>query len=192
MKLVVVGSSWGGLRALSTLLAGLRPDLPAAVALAQHRSAASDDGGLLEALRGVSRLPVEEAEDKAPIESGRVYLAPADYHLLVDEGSFSLSTEAEVRYSRPSIDVLFETAADAYGSDLVAVVLTGANADGAVGLAAAHGQGAITVVQDPTTAERAEMPHAALATGAVHHVLPLDEIPGFLNDLCTTADWSRR
>jgi two-component system chemotaxis response regulator CheB len=189
--LVVVGSSWGGLHALSTLLAGLARDLPCAVVLAQHRSPAGDDGSLLHTLAKVSRLPVEEAEDKSPIEPGRVYLSPADYHLLVEEGSFSLSTEAEVRHSRPSIDVLFETAADAYGSALVAVVLTGANADGARGLVAAHEQGATTVVQDPATAERREMPEAAIATGAAGHVVPLAELAGFLNGLCRAADWSR-
>ena len=191
-SLVVIGSSWGGLHALTTLLGGLDPDLCAAIALAQHRAPSSDEGGLLAALRKVSRIPLEEAEDKSPIEAGRAYLAPSDYHLLVEQGSFSLSTEAEVRHSRPSIDVLFETAADAYGGDLVAVVLTGANADGAQGLVRARERGALTVVQDPVTAERREMPEAAIASGAAQHVLPLREMAAFLNDLCRATDWSRR
>jgi two-component system chemotaxis response regulator CheB len=187
-KLVVIGASWGGLQALTNLLAGLRPDLGCAIVIAQHRSAKGDDGGLTHALAKVSALPVEEAEDKTPIEPGRVYLAPSDYHLMVDEGELSLSTEAEVRHSRPSIDVLFETAAEAYGSDLTAVVLTGANADGARGLAIAREHGATTVVQDPATAERREMPDAAIATGAAQHVVPLDHLAALLNDLCPAAD----
>jgi two-component system chemotaxis response regulator CheB len=192
VKLVTVGSSWGGLVALRDLLASLRPDLGCAVALAQHRSPTGDDGRLLETLAKASRLPVEEAEDKSPIEPGRVYLAPADYHLLVDEGTFALSTEAEVRHSRPSIDVLFETAAESFGSDLVVVVLTGANADGARGMAAAREHGATTIVQDPATAERREMPDAAIATGAAQHVVPLAALPALLNDLCPAADGTPR
>jgi two-component system chemotaxis response regulator CheB len=191
VKLVVVGSSWGGLHALTSLLAGLRRDLAAAVVLAQHRGTDDDDGGLVRVLARTSRLPVEEAEDKTPIQPGRAYLAPSDYHLLVEEGTLSLSTEGQVRYSRPSIDVLFESAAEAYGSDLVAVVLTGANADGAIGLRVARDHGATTVVQDPATAERREMPDAAIATGAAQHVLPLAEIPRLLNELCPAADGSR-
>jgi two-component system, chemotaxis family, protein-glutamate methylesterase/glutaminase len=182
----VVGSSAGGLRAVSTLLSGIPADFAAAVVVAQHRSVASSDA-LARLLQASSPLPVREAEDKDPLTPGQVYLAPPDYHLLVDRNALSLSVTDRVQYSRPSIDVLFESAADSYGSHVVAVVLTGANADGAKGLARVHAAGGVTVVQDPETAESAAMPQAALATGAADKVLPLSEIATFLVHLCGRA-----
>src|SRR4051794_1374760 len=163
VEVVVVGASWGGLRAVSILLEGLKPDLPAAVVVAQHRAAASD-GDLESALARRSTLPVEEVDDKTPVAPGRVYLAPADYHLLVEPGHFVLSTDVPVQFSRPSIDVLFESAADAYRSRVVGVVLTGANEDGADGLRHIKAMGGTVLVQDPADAERPEMPAAAVKT----------------------------
>ena len=134
-------------------------------------------------LRLRTRLPVADVEDKAPIEPGRVYLAPPDYHLLIEPGYFSLSTEPHVHYARPSIDVLFESAADAYGDRVIGVILTGANADGAHGLARIKQLGGVAVVQDPRTAERPEMPGAALVATAADAVLPLVEIGPFVHGL---------
>ncbi|MDP8942755.1 MAG: chemotaxis protein CheB [Actinomycetota bacterium] len=182
--LVVVGSSWGGLDAVGQLLAGLPPGFAAAVAIAQHRSPGFEDGTLAALLGARGALAVREAEDKDPIEPGRAYLAPADYHLLVDPEGFALSIDEHVQYSRPSVDVLFESAADAYGERAVAVVLTGANADGAAGVEAVRARGGVAIAQDPDGAERAEMPRAAIATGAVERVLPLPEIAPFLVELC--------
>jgi len=129
--------------------------------------------------------------DKTPVEPGRVFLAPCDYHLLVDGASFSLSTDEPVNHSRPSIDVLFETAADSYGPGLVAVVLTGANEDGAAGLLKVKESGGRTIVQDPDEAERRTMPEAALATGAVDEVLTLASIADRLRSLMRSDDGDR-
>jgi two-component system chemotaxis response regulator CheB len=177
--LVVIGASWGGLEAVGRLLEGLPPEPGFAIAVVQHRRADSLEG-LVRALQARTALPVSEAEDKEPIEPGHVYLAPPDYHLLVEPGSFALSTEGRVRFSRPSIDVLFESAADAYGSDAVGVILTGAGDDGAAGLASIKERGGTAIVQDPATAERAELPAAALAAVEADAVLPLEEIAAFL------------
>jgi len=184
---VVVGSSWGGMRALATLLGGLPHDLDAAVVLAQHRGVTST-GALATALQSHSALPVAEVEDKDPIEPGRVYLAPADYHVLVERGWCSLSVSERVQYSRPSVDVLFESAADSYGGVVAAVVLTGTNADGAEGLLRVRKAGGVTIVQDPADAEQAAMPAAAIATGAADKVLPLSDIAPLLVRLCGRLD----
>jgi two-component system chemotaxis response regulator CheB len=178
-----MGSSWGGLHALETVLSGLSPDFRTPIVIAQHRSADSGSGALGRMLSVRSGLDVCEAGDKDEIEEGRVYLAPADYHLLVEPEGFALSTEDTVQYSRPSIDVLFDSAADTYADGLVAVVLTGANADGSYGLERVKRRGGIAIVQDPATAERREMPDAAIATGVVDHVLPLEEIAAKLMEL---------
>lgn len=181
---VVVGSSWGGLEALGRLVTTLRPDLPFAVALVQHRSPESPDAVLLRYLQHHSPLPVVEVDDKDAIEPGRIYLAPPNYHLLVEPGHFALSTEGPVRFSRPSIDIAMETAADAYGSRVVAVVLTGANDDGCRGAGVVHDAGGLVIVQDPDQAERAEMPQAVVDAGHADLILGIDAIPGALNDLC--------
>jgi two-component system, chemotaxis family, protein-glutamate methylesterase/glutaminase len=188
--LIVVGASWGGLDAIGRLLEGLSSDLGPAVALVQHR--ASDDvvglSGLLESRSGRA---VRDVEDKDPIEPGQVYLAPPEYHLQVEPGRFSLSTDERVQYARPSIDVLFESAADAYGERVIGVILTGANEDGAAGLARIKERGGVAIVQDPTSAERGAMPAAALAVTAADAVLPLDDIAPFITGLCLTPARSR-
>jgi two-component system chemotaxis response regulator CheB len=185
IELACIGASWGGLRAVTTVLSSLcRDDLRAAVVIAQHRSADSPDGGLPDLLgHGVS-ANVRDASDKERIEPGTIYIAPPDYHLLVEEGHFALTTDQRVQFARPSIDVLFETAAEAYGARMIGVILTGANADGAAGLRSVREHGGMTVVQDPATAERAAMPAAALEATEVDAVLPLDEIGAFLVRHC--------
>jgi two-component system chemotaxis response regulator CheB len=176
--IVAMGCSWGGLDALSTVLEGLPDDLRAALVIVQHRMHRPSDLGTL--LGKHTSWPVCEAEDKEGLSPGRVYLAPPGYHLLVDGDRFALSTEAPVRNSRPSVDVLFESVAEAYGPRVIGVVLTGANDDGAVGLSEIVRNGGVAVVQDPSTAERAVMPQAALATGVEALVVPLPELSATL------------
>jgi two-component system, chemotaxis family, protein-glutamate methylesterase/glutaminase len=185
-QLVVVGTSLGGLAALQTLLAGLPAEFPVPLVVVQHRAADSGDT-LKTVLQRYSRLKVREPQDKEPILPGCVYLAPADYHLLVEEGGFALSTEAPVSHARPSVDVLFESAADTFGERLVGVVLTGANRDGAVGAARIKERGGFVVVEDPESAESGSMPRHAIAGTMVDMVLPLSEIAPFLDGLCSYA-----
>jgi two-component system chemotaxis response regulator CheB len=179
-ELIVMGASWGGLAALETVLRALPRDFRTPVAIAQHRAVDSGPGALPELLAHRSGRDVCEPGDKDAIQPGRVYVAPPDYHLLVEPDGFALSTEAAVHFSRPSIDVLFDSAADAFADRLVAVILTGANADGAHGIERVRRRGGLTIAQDPDTAERRDMPAAAIATGAVQKVLALDEIGPYL------------
>lgn len=180
--IVVIGTSLGGLHALAVVLPALPIDYPRAVVVVQHRSPGF--APLLPELLGSHcALVVREAEDKAPLEAGVVVIAPADYHLLIDGRSLALDTDAPVRHSRPSIDVLFESAADAFGRNVVAVVLTGASADGARGAQRVKACGGFVVAQDPQSAESPVMPRAAIATGAVDRVLPLSAIGPFLVEL---------
>jgi two-component system, chemotaxis family, protein-glutamate methylesterase/glutaminase len=186
--LIAVGSSWGGLEALRTMLGALPPDLDAAVVIAQHRAPESHPTAFRDLLGGATRLEVREAADKDGARPGLVLLAPPDYHLLVEaDGTVALSTEARVGYSRPSIDVLLETAAEAYRDRTVGVVLTGANDDGARGLARIRELGGVAIVQDPATAERDAMPRAALAAVPDATVARIDEIAGLLVELCGTT-----
>lgn len=180
--IVMVGTSWGGLAALRTLVGGLPEEFAMAVAIVQHRHKDSDHL-LRMLLQEGSPLTVCEVEDKMPIEHGRIYVAPPDYHTLVEPGHFSLSTEAPVRYSRPSIDVAFGSAADSYNHRAVGVVLTGANADGAEGLRQISDRGGLALVQDPVTAESAAMPRAAAKAVPRARVMPLPGIVQFLTEL---------
>ena len=182
----MIGASWGGLEALSRLLDGVPDDLGLAFAVAQHRSPTATPGMLEELLQDHTPYIVCEAGDKDSIERGRIYVAPPDYHLLVEPGSFALSLEERVKYARPSIDVLFESAADAYGERVIGIVLTGSNEDGARGLTRIKDRGGVAIVQQPDTAQRRTMPEAALAATTTDAVLPLDEIGPFLYGLCVT------
>jgi two-component system chemotaxis response regulator CheB len=185
-EIIVVGASLGGLNAVQTLLAGFPAEFSVPLAIVQHRG--SDADGLLRtALQGHSALPVGEPEDKDAITPGRVYLAPVGYHLLVERGRFSLSTEGRVSYARPSVDVLFESAADAYGGGTVGVILTGSGRDGARGSARIKEAGGLVVVQQPMTAHSRYMPDAALSACAADQVLPLSEIAPFLIGICPQA-----
>lgn len=181
-EIVVVGTSWGGLNALRELVSRLPADFAVPIVLVQHRHRQSDHL-LSTLLQERTPLPVAEVEDKAPIERGKLYIAPADYHLLVDRGSFTLSTEAPVRYSRPSIDVTFYSAADTYGAQTVGIVLTGANSDGSRGLRRIHDRGGLALVQDPATAESAAMPAAALRCVPAARVLTIPAIADVLVEL---------
>lgn len=180
--IVLVGTSWGGLAALRTLVAGLPASLTMAVAIVQHRHKDSDHL-LRSLLQERSSLTVCEVEDKMPIEGGRIYVAPPDYHTLVEPGHFSLSTEAPVRFSRPSIDVTFMSAADSYAHRTVGIVLTGANADGAEGLRRISDRGGMALVQDPKSAESAVMPAAAMKAVPRARVMPLPELVSFVSSL---------
>jgi two-component system, chemotaxis family, protein-glutamate methylesterase/glutaminase len=184
--IVVIGTSLGGLRALQVLLAGLPKSFPLPVVIAQHRHKHSDET-LSIFLQQQCALPVTEAEDKQAILPGRVYIAPADYHLLVESGHFALSTEAPVCYARPSINVLFESAADSYGQEAIGVILTGASNDGTQGLLRIKSRGGVAVVQEPTTAECPTMPKAAMAAVAVDWIVPLGEIAPLITKLCQRA-----
>ena len=183
-ELIAIGTSWGGLGAVSRLLDGLHDDVHQPIVVAQHRSADSEEGGLARLLSHHTRRLVSDPDDKTPLEPDHVYLSPPDYHLLVDGGHLALSTDAPVKFARPSIDVLFESVADEYGHRAVGIVLTGANADGARGLALIKDRGGVAIVQDPETSERRAMPDAAIAATHADAVLPLEEIPLFLYGLC--------
>jgi two-component system chemotaxis response regulator CheB len=175
VKIVVIGASYGGFYALMELLGALPTDFPAPVVVVQHRAPDPDDSRLATALGRYSALPVTDAHDKQPLEPAHVYLGPADYHVLVERDHLVLSLDAPVRHSRPSVDVLFESAAAAYGADVVAVLLTGLGQDGADGIAAVRAAGGVTIVQEPSSALKDEMPKAGIAAGAAE-VLPLEEI----------------
>ena len=190
--LVVMGASWGGLGALERILGDLPGDFATPIAVAQHRSAGSGSDGLAKLLSRHSPVPVVDVEDKQPIERGRVYLAPPDYHLHVDEGSFSLSMDDAVLFSRPSIDVLFESAAEGYRERLIAVVLTGANEDGAAGVGVVKRLGGHVIVQNPVEAERSEMPRAAMRAATADSVLSLEAIAPALVELCGRGEEARR
>lgn len=173
---IAIGASAGGVEALTHVLPAMPARVGVAVFVVLHLP--RERPSILASLMGARcAVPVREAEDKEPIVEGTIYVAPPDYHLLVErDGSLALSFDAPVNYSRPSIDVLLESAADAYGARLAGVVMTGANQDGALGLRAIARAGGVTIVQDPETAMVDAMPRAALAQGAVDHVLSLDGI----------------
>ena len=180
----MIGTSWGGLDALSRLLDRLHDDVRQPIVVAQHRSVEADDAVLQELLQAHTRRIVGDPDDKTPLELDHVYIGPPDYHVLVERGHLALSTDAAVQFARPSIDVLFDSAADAYGDRAVGIVLTGANADGAAGLARIKESGGVAIVQEPSTAARRTMPDAAIAATAADAILPLEEIPAFLYGLC--------
>lgn len=181
-QIVVVGTSLGGLTAIETMLGGLTADFSLPVVIVQHRSPESRDG-LRAILQQHSALKVQEAHDKEAIHPGIVYLAPSDYHLLVERGQFALSTQEAVSYARPSIDVLFEAAADAYGNAVIGVILTGANQDGANGLAKIGRRGGCVLVQDPDSAECAIMPRAAISAIKPDYLVPLTKMAALLMTL---------
>jgi two-component system chemotaxis response regulator CheB len=183
-EIIVIGTSWGGLEAVSRLLDGLHDDVHQPIIVAQHRSVASEEGGLARLLGLHTNRLVSDPDDKTPLEPDNVYVSPPDYHVLVEDGHLALSTEAPVQYARPSVDVLFESVADEYGPRAVGIVLTGANSDGAAGLARIKKRGGVAIVQEPMTSLRRTMPDAAIAATDADAILPLEEIPAFLYGLC--------
>jgi two-component system chemotaxis response regulator CheB len=174
--IVVMGGSAGGFKAFSTILSALSPDFCMPVLMVQHLHN-NDDGLFSKHLSGALSVPVTEPFDKEQIRPGHVYVAPADYHMLVErDGTIALSTEEKVNWSRPSIDALFESAALAYGERVIAVILTGASNDGASGIKTIKAAGGLTIAQDPTTAEHPYMPKSSIETGAVDEVLIVEDI----------------
>lgn len=184
--LVAIGASLGGLRALSTILSMLPHDFNLPVAVAQHRDPDARDA-LQVVLQDTCKLPVREATDKALIEAGIVVLAPAGYHLLVEEDHFALSTEEPIRNARPSIDTLFESAADTFGPRAIGIVLTGTGSDGAAGLSAISQAGGITIVQSEGSSLAYEMPEAATRVVPDALVLAIEKIAPELIRL--TRNW---
>jgi len=187
VDLVAIGTSWGGLDALRVVLGRLPADLDACVVVAQHRGPDSHPTALRNLLGAVTTLRVVDADDKQALHHGVVYLAPPDYHLLVEADHLALTVEAHVGFSRPSIDVLFETAAEAFRERCAGVVLTGANSDGARGLARIAELGGAALVQDPESSERGEMPRAAARAVPAARVLPLEAIAPAVLELCGTG-----
>lgn len=182
LEAIVVGASAGAVDALSTLLPALPSGYPLPIMVVVHIPP-DKDSILAELFRAKCRVDVHEAEDKEPILAGRAYFAPPDYHLLVErDRRLSLSSDEPVSFSRPSIDVLFETAADAYGPGLLGVVLTGANHDGARGLRAIQDAGGLVLVQDPALAHSREMPQAALDACPGARALSLEAIADYLKE----------
>ncbi len=182
-RAVVIGGSAGGVEALTAILSRLERDFELPVLVVQHLHA-SDDGAFWRHLARVTTLSVVEPCDKECIQSGCVYAAPANYHMLVERlGTISLSVDARVNWSRPSIDVLFESAAVVWTEALVAIILSGANADGAQGICAVKAAGGLTIAQRPESAPSPTMPQAAIDTGAVDEVLPADQIGPLLGGI---------
>ena len=176
---LVIGASAGGMGALQQFLPSLPADFPLAVIVVQHLHPASDSFHV-QMYNDKCLLPVKEAEDKEPAKPGVVYCAPPGYHLLIErDKTFALSCDEKVNYSRPSIDVLFESAAAVYGKKLIGVIMTGANADGANGLHAVKNKGGLALVQDPGSAEVSFMPQAALERTKVDYILDIPQLVEF-------------
>jgi two-component system chemotaxis response regulator CheB len=189
-ELIAVGASLGGINALRELLGGLPAAFTLPVVMVQHRGAENGFDGesrLPQLLGAGSPLAVREPFDREPIAPGFAYLAPAGYHLLVERGTLALSLEAPVAFARPSIDVLFESAAEAYGRGLVAVLLTCSSEDGAGGISAVARRGGLTIVEDPASARSPVAGRSALALTRVHHVLPLARIAEVLARMAGVA-----
>lgn len=177
---IVIGTSAGGLAALTRLLSAIPQNYTIPVIVVQHRS--KEERDLLEiVLQQKCRISIKQADEKEMIKPGFVYIAPPDYHLMVEaDRSFSLSIDSIVNYSRPSIDVLFESAAQVYKERLIGIVLTGSNGDGANGIKAIHRHHGLTIAQDPNDAEYPVMPAAGIRTGVIKRILTLGDIQQFL------------
>jgi two-component system chemotaxis response regulator CheB len=184
-RAIVIGASAGGVQALLRILPALPADFPMPVLVVVHVPPRKDNA-LVELFGSKCRIAVKEAEDKELAAAGTVYFAPPDYHLLVEaDGALALSSEEPVNHSRPAIDVLFETAADAFGPGLTGIVLTGANHDGAAGLASVGRAGGVAIAEDPAHAEVATMPAAALAACPGATAMDLGDIVRHLQGLAT-------
>jgi two-component system chemotaxis response regulator CheB len=188
-ELIVAGASLDAFHALQVVLGGLRADFDLPFVVVQHRSTDSED--LFPALLlCASRIPISEVEDKQPILPGMIYLAPANYHLLVEAGHFALSVDDPVSFARPSIDVLFESAADAYRQKVVGVLLNGAGPDGIDGLLRVKECGGITVVREPEPDSTGGIA-VEFSPGAVDRLLPLQNIAPFLCNLNNSNEESQ-
>lgn len=177
---VAIGVSTGGVQALKTVLGRLPHDFPLPLLVVQHISPEAGNG-MARLLAGMCSVRVKEADEQDVMRPGTVYLAPPNYHLLVERGgTLALSADRPVSFARPSVDVLFESAATVFGAGLIAVVLTGANYDGSQGARVVKQWGGTVVVQDPDDAEARQMPEAALAATTVDHVVPLADLAALL------------
>lgn len=180
---LLIGGSAGSLEVLIKVLPLLEISISFAIVIIVHRKN-SNDSALLELLSTKTLIPVREVEDKDAMQPGFIYLAPADYHLLIEnERTFSLDDSEKVNFSRPSIDVTFESFADSMGNSTVAVILSGANTDGTQGLEAVHRAGGKTVAQDPVSAQVPFMPQHAITHTTVDYVFSTSELAQFINSL---------
>jgi two-component system chemotaxis response regulator CheB len=177
---IVVGVSSGGMNAMKVMFSLLPKDFNTPVIIVQHIGAHSDSRWI-KLLNDISNLPLKEADEKERIESGKVYFAPPNYHLLIEKDrTFSLTVDERVNYSRPSIDVLFESAAEAYADKLIGVILTGSNNDGTNGIKRVKECGGLVIIQNPETSESAYMPKSAIAAIKPDYVLSLEDIINLL------------
>ena len=182
-KVIVIGVSAGGIKALKTILSVLPSKFALSVIIVMHRHK-DTDGYLERLLDNECKMRVKQADEKEEIKAGVVYVAPPNYHLLIeDDGTFSMSVAGAVNYARPSVDVVFESAAEVYGKGLIGVVLTGANKDGSQGLKKIKEAGGLAIVQIPETSEVSDMPRAAIAVVKPDYVLSLEEIGPLLRKL---------
>lgn len=185
-QLLIIGGSAGSLEVLVQLLPALQKNLKLAIVVVMHRKAG--ESMLVDVLGGKTTWPVKEAEEKENVEAGTVYVAPSDYHLLFEKNkTFSLDFSEKVHYSRPSIDVSFESAADAYGASVIAVLLSGANSDGSEGINLIRNAGGIAIVQDPVEASVAYMPQQAIDNFRVDYIADTKTIVDIINRLATES-----
>jgi two-component system chemotaxis response regulator CheB len=183
IQALVIGGSAGSMGVIIKILQAVKIDLAIAIIIVIHRKSNSTTG-LAELFSHKCVVEVTEAEEKEEIKPGRVYLAPANYHLLIEtDGTFSLDSSEKIQFSRPSIDVTFETAADAYGQHVAGLLLSGANSDGSFGLLSIANSGGLTIVQNPDSAEVDFMPRAAIYKTVVDYVISADDLPEFVNRL---------
>jgi two-component system chemotaxis response regulator CheB len=183
---IVIGVSSGGINAMKIMFSLLPEDFKMPIIIVQHISPRSDSKWI-NLLNDKSNLHIKEADEKEKIEQGKIYIAPPNYHLMIERNkTFSLTIDERVNFARPSIDVLFESAAEAYKSKLIGIVLTGSNNDGAKGMKRIKEYGGLSIVQDPATAESSYMPASVIAAMQVDHVLPL---AGIVNLLTTTSNF---
>ncbi len=180
-KAIVIGGSSGSIDFLLKLLPTLQVPLSLVIILVLHRKN-SLESTLAELFSSKTRIPVKEVEDKDVAEPGSIYVAPADYHLLIEKNhEFSLDTSEKVNFSRPSLDVTFESAAEVYGNTLVGVILSGANADGSNGLKAIKQKGGLIIAQKPETAQVAYMPQQAILNNTIDFIFNVNELATFIN-----------
>ncbi|MDF2455888.1 MAG: chemotaxis protein CheB [Cytophagaceae bacterium] len=181
-EIIVIGGSSGSLDVVLKIISSVKKDIAVALVIVLHRKTTTDSA-LSELLAIRSVAPVKEVEDKDPVLAGNIYLAPSDYHLLFEKKHiFSLDDSEKINYSRPSIDVTFESAAEAYGATVSAILLSGSNADGTEGLLAIHAQGGVTIVQDPETAGFPYMPQQAILNAPVDYQMNVSEMIEYINN----------
>lgn len=184
---IVIGSSAGGIKALTSLLTTLPADFPLPILITQHLHPDSDSY-LASILNDKCAIAVKQADEKELILPGTAYIAPPNYHMLIEEDrTIALNIDPRVMYARPSVDVMFECAAEVYRGKLIGIILTGANSDGAAGMASVKKAGGYTIVQDPNEAEADSMPRSALRACKIDKVLPVQEIGPFVLQLVNAS-----